>query len=68
MYNTNTTNKKANRNLNTLIASQTETINSQVETITILKQLTPITTVVTQQKKWRSKNPLIFSGKGTPLE
>ena len=40
MYNTNTANKKANKSLNALIASQTETI-------TALKQLTPITTVVT---------------------
>jgi len=47
MYNINTTNKKANKSLNALIAFQTGTINSQTETIAILKQLTPIIIVVT---------------------
>ena len=47
MYNINTTNKKANKNLSALITFQIGTINSQVETIAVLKQLTPITIVVT---------------------
>ena len=68
IYDTNTANKKANESLNTLIASQIGTINSQVETIAVLKQLTPITTAATQQKKRKSKDLLIFSRKGTPLE
>ena len=37
MYNTNTANKKANKSLNTLITFQTGTINSQAETIAVLK-------------------------------
>ena len=68
MYNINTANEKANENLSALIAFQTGTINSQVETIAVLKQLTSIITVVIQQKKRRSKDLLIFSGKGTPLK
>jgi len=47
MYDTNTANEKANESLNALIASQTGTINSQAETIAVLKQSTPITTVAT---------------------
>ena len=37
LYNTNTVNKKANKNLNAFIAFQTKTINSQAKTIAVLK-------------------------------
>ena len=68
MYNINTVKEKANKSLNALIASQIGTINSQAETIAVFKQLTPITMVVIQQKKWMLKDPPIFSRKGTLLE
>ena len=68
LYDINTVNKKATKSLNTLIAFQTGIINFQVKTIAVLKQSTPTTIVITQQKKQMSKDLPIFNEKGTLLE